>query len=81
MPADLGALIADVPAETSALRAILDPLGQAKFARPTPAAGWNIADHVSHLAYFDEVAVTWATDADAFRRLDGPGQRRRRGEP
>jgi uncharacterized protein (TIGR03084 family) len=51
------------------LRAILDPLGQAKFARPTPAAGWSIADHVSHLAYFDEVAVTSATDADAFVAL------------
>jgi hypothetical protein len=36
MPADLGALIADVSAETSVLRAILDPLGQAKLARPTP---------------------------------------------
>jgi hypothetical protein len=66
MPADLGDLIADVSAETSALRAILDLLGQAKFARPTSAAGWSIADHVSHLAYFDEVAVTSATDAYAF---------------
>ena len=69
MPADLGALIADVSAETSVLCAILDPLGQAEFARPTPAAGWSIADHVSHLAYLDEVAVTSATDADAFAAL------------
>ncbi len=69
MPADLGALITDVSAETSVLCAILDPLGQAKFARPTPAVGWSIADHVSHLAYFDELAVTSATDADAFAAL------------
>jgi uncharacterized protein (TIGR03083 family) len=64
-----GARVDGVSAETPVLRAILDPLGPAKFARPTPAAGWSIADHVSHLAYFDEVAVTSATDADAFAAL------------
>jgi uncharacterized protein (TIGR03084 family) len=66
MPADLGALVEDVAAETAALREILDPLPDSDWRLPTPAPGWTIADQVSHLAYFDEVAVTSATDPDAF---------------
>jgi uncharacterized protein (TIGR03084 family) len=66
MPADLKALIEDLAAETAALRAIVDPLADADWLRPTPAPGWTIADQVSHLAYFDQMAVTSATDPDAF---------------
>ena len=66
MAADLGALVEDVAAETRVLRAILDPLPDASWLLPTPAPGWTIADQVGHLAYFDEVAVTSATDPDAF---------------
>ncbi len=77
MPADLVALVDDVAAETAALRAILDPLPDASWLLPTPAPGWTIADQVSHLAYFDEVAVTSATDPDAFAailaRIDSGG--------
>jgi uncharacterized protein (TIGR03084 family) len=69
MPADLAALIADVSAETSALRAILDPLPAASWQLATPAPGWSIADQVSHLAYFDEVAITSAADPEAFAAL------------
>jgi uncharacterized protein (TIGR03084 family) len=66
MPADLAALVEDVAAETAALRAILDPLPDASWQLATPAPGWTIADQVSHLAYFDGVAVTSATDPEAF---------------
>jgi uncharacterized protein (TIGR03084 family) len=66
MPADLGALVEDLTAETQDLRAIIDPLPDASWQLPTPAPGWSIADQVSHLAYFDEAAVTSATDPDAF---------------
>ena len=38
---------------------------------PTPAEGWTVADQVSHLAYFDDVAVQSATDPDAFRAETG----------
>jgi uncharacterized protein (TIGR03084 family) len=69
MPADLGVLVADLGAETEALRAILGLLTEADWQLSTPAPGWTIADQVSHLAYFDEVAVTSATDADAFAAL------------
>jgi uncharacterized protein (TIGR03084 family) len=69
MPADLVALVDDVAAETAALRAIIEPLPDASWLLPTPAPGWTIADQVSHLAYFDEVAVTSATDPGAFAAI------------
>jgi uncharacterized protein (TIGR03084 family) len=66
MPADLGLLIDDLAAETAALRQILVPLTAADWQRVTPAPGWTIGDQVSHLAYFDNVAVTSATDPARF---------------
>jgi uncharacterized protein (TIGR03084 family) len=66
MPADLGVLIEDLAAETQALGAILDPLADADWQLPTPAPGWTIGDQVSHLAYFDEAAITSATEPDTF---------------
>jgi uncharacterized protein (TIGR03084 family) len=66
MPADLAALIEDLAAETADLRAILDPLPADRWLLPTPAPGWTIADQVSHLSYFDDAAVTSATDPEAF---------------
>ncbi len=65
-PADLRALTADLGAETAVLRQILDSLSDADWKLPTPAPGWTITDQVSHLAYFDQVAVTSATDPDEF---------------
>jgi uncharacterized protein (TIGR03084 family) len=67
MPADMAALLADLDAETAALDAMIAPLAPDLYRRPTPAAGWCIADQVSHLAYFDEAALLAATDPDRFR--------------
>ncbi len=66
MPADLGVLIDDLAAETAALRQLLAPLSDADWQKATPAPGWTICDQVSHLAHFDQVAVTSATDPDRF---------------
>jgi uncharacterized protein (TIGR03084 family) len=66
MPADLGVLIGDLAAETAALRLILAPLSDADWQSPTPAEGWTICDQVSHLAHFDQVAITSATDPARF---------------
>jgi len=66
MPADLGVLLEDLAAETAALQAILHPVTDADWLLPTPAPGWTIADQVSHLAFFDEMAVKSATDPDGF---------------
>jgi len=67
MPADMAALLADLDAETAALDAMIAPLAPDQYRQPTPAAGWCIADQVSHLAYFDEAALLAATDPGRFR--------------
>ncbi len=67
MPADMHALADDLRAETRALEVVLVPLSEAQWGSATPAEGWAIRDHVSHLAYFDEAATLSVTDPDAFR--------------
>ena len=66
MPVSMAALADDLAAESAALRRILEPLTEQQWRRPTPAAGWSIGDQVSHLAYFDDVAVRSATQPDEF---------------
>jgi len=67
MPADLPGLVADLAAETADLDAVLAPLPAAAWRTPTPAAGWSIADQVSHLTFFDEAATRSAADPGRFR--------------
>jgi uncharacterized protein (TIGR03084 family) len=66
MPADMAALAADLAAESAVTRALVAPLDEAGWRTPTPAAGWDIADQVGHLAYFDEVTVQAATRPEEF---------------
>ncbi len=66
MPADLGELVADLAAETVAVRGLIAGLDEAGWRRPTPAVGWTIGDQISHLAYFDDAAVISATDPERF---------------
>lgn len=68
MPADLGALTADLVAETASLDEILGALSPAQWQLATPAPGWTIADQVSHLAYFDEATLLSIRDPGLFRR-------------
>ena len=67
MPADMAALAADLAAESAVTRALVAGLDEADWRTPTPAAGWDIADQVSHLAYFDEVTVQSAVDPGHFK--------------
>jgi uncharacterized protein (TIGR03084 family) len=67
MPADMAVLCDDLDGETVALDGLLAPLRLADWERPTPAEGWAIRDQVSHLAWFDESALTSLTDAERFR--------------
>jgi uncharacterized protein (TIGR03084 family) len=63
----MDALADDLAAESEVLRELLAPLPEEGWRSPTPAAGWSVADQVSHLAYFDDVAVQSATDPDGFQ--------------
>jgi uncharacterized protein (TIGR03084 family) len=67
MPVSMDALADDLAAESAVLRELLAPLPEEGWRAATPAAGWSVADQVSHLAYFDDVAVQSATDPDGFR--------------
>ena len=67
MPVSMAALVDDLAAESAELRAMLDGLDSEGWRRPTPAEGWTVADQVSHLAHFDDLAVRSAREPDAFR--------------
>jgi len=67
MPVDMAALAADLAAESVVTRSLVAGLDEAGWHTPTPAAGWDIADQISHLAYFDEVTVTSALDPEQFK--------------
>jgi uncharacterized protein (TIGR03084 family) len=62
----MAALAADLAAESAVTRALVAGLDEPGWRTPTPAAGWDIADQISHLAYFDEVTVQSAVEPDAF---------------
>jgi uncharacterized protein (TIGR03084 family) len=67
MPADMAALASDVAAESAVTRDLVAGLDEAQWRTPTPAAGWDIADQIGHLAFFDEAAVCAAVRPDQFR--------------
>ena len=64
---DMGKLCDDLLGETADLEALVAPLDDAAWAKPTPAEGWDVKDQVAHLAYFDDRARDAMTDADGFR--------------
>ena len=77
MPVSMAMLADDLAAESAELRRLVAGLDEAGWRRDTPAAGWTIADQVSHLAHYDAVAVRSAVEPDAFRaeleRLEAEG--------
>ncbi|MBY9074068.1 TIGR03084 family protein [Nocardioides sp. WL0053] len=74
----LAGVLADLAAEGDALDALVADLAAPGWSTPTPAAGWDVAHQVAHLAWTDEVAVTAATDKAAWEAvvvgaLEDPG--------
>jgi uncharacterized protein (TIGR03084 family) len=67
MPADMAALVSALTAETAVTRDLVGGLDEAGWRTPTPAAGWDIADQIGHLAYFDEAAVCSAVRPGEFQ--------------
>ena len=62
----LAEVLADLAAEGDALEAIVAPLDETGWRRPTPAEGWDVAHQVAHLAWTDEVALAAVTDKVAW---------------
>jgi uncharacterized protein (TIGR03084 family) len=64
----LSGLLVDLAAETQVVEGLLLSLQASDWELPSSAPGWAIRDQVSHLAFFDEAAVTSAIEPDRFRR-------------
>ncbi len=60
-------VLGDLAAEGEALDVLVAGLDAPEWRTPTPAAGWDVATSVAHLAWTDEVAVLAATAATADR--------------
>ncbi|MBU6315604.1 MAG: TIGR03084 family protein [Acidobacteria bacterium] len=58
----------DLELEHDELDALVEPLDEAQWSEPTPAAGWAIRDQLSHLWFFDVRALMALTDPEAFER-------------
>jgi uncharacterized protein (TIGR03084 family) len=59
-------VLADLAAEGDRVEALVADLDEAGWRTPTPAAGWDVATQVAHLAWTDDVAVKAATDKAAW---------------
>ncbi|WP_114423817.1 TIGR03084 family metal-binding protein [Nocardioides houyundeii] len=59
-------VLSDLTAEGDSLEALVSPLAPEQWRTPTPAAGWDVATQVAHLAWTDEVSVKAATDKAAW---------------
>lgn len=69
MNAVLDQVLADLTAEGDALEALVVDLDEAGWRTPTPAAGWDIATTIVHLAWTDECAIAAGTDKEAWDAL------------
>jgi uncharacterized protein (TIGR03084 family) len=66
VPDPLTLLFEDLHAEHEALDAVVAPLHDDAWDRPTPAEGWRVRDQIGHLAYFDGTGRQAAVDPDGF---------------
>jgi uncharacterized protein (TIGR03084 family) len=62
----LAEVLGDLRDEGDQLEDLVVPLDEAGWRVPTPAAGWDVAHQVAHLAWTDEVAVQAAADRPAW---------------
>ncbi|GAA4776401.1 MULTISPECIES: TIGR03084 family metal-binding protein [Streptomyces] len=72
------AVLDDLHRESEELDRLVASLEPARWAEPTPAAGWTIAHQIAHLAWTDRAAHLAATDAAGFaaeveKALAAPG--------
>ena len=62
----LGGVLADLAAEGDRLESLVSGLDESDWRTPTPAAGWDVATQVAHLAWTDDAALAAATDKQAW---------------
>ncbi len=62
-------VLADLKREGDRLEGWVVGLTLDQWRTPTPAAGWDVATQIAHLAWTDEVAVAAATDKQAWDAL------------
>ncbi|MEV7106832.1 TIGR03084 family metal-binding protein [Streptomyces atroolivaceus] len=72
------AVLDDMREEGTELDLLVAGLNAHEWAAPTPAEGWTVAHQIAHLNWTDEVALTAATEPDAFaaeveKALAAPG--------
>lgn len=60
-------ITADLDAEHQALEAVLRELTDAQWALATPSPGWDVADQVGHLAFFDRTAAMSIVEPESFK--------------
>ena len=56
----------DLIAEQQALDDVVSSLSPQQWAEATPSPGWNVADQIAHLTYFDATAALAIRDTVAF---------------
>jgi uncharacterized protein (TIGR03084 family) len=59
-------LLDDLRAEHDSLDTVVRDLPAAQWSEPTPAAGWDVRDTISHLCFFDEAATLAIEDPPRF---------------
>ena len=65
----LEGVLADLAAQGDELESLVSGLDEAGWRTPTPAAGWDVATQVAHLAWTDAAAFAAATDKQAWDAL------------
>jgi uncharacterized protein (TIGR03084 family) len=65
----LESVLADLATEGDRLDALVSGLDEPGWRTPTPAAGWDVATQIAHLAWTDEASIAAATDKAAWDAL------------
>ncbi len=59
-------LCRELAEEQESLDSVVSGLSAEEWSRPTPAAGWDVLDSLSHLCFFDEAAALSVRDPELF---------------
>ena len=66
---DVHQVTTDLAAEHESLDGVVAALDDAQWSTPTPSPGWDVADQIGHLAYFDRTATVAIEQPERFAAL------------